>query len=629
MRFPSSSPVALDWPKAASEQWAQLVVRSRRLEASVGRGDAFEGMLAKLRAMASTGKFGGLRELLRRRIAARALTWLWLEGDPLVLRLFNSTMLDALVDAQKPRLTRITFLQLVQLYFREFDCLDAREGQSSAGLRKALEEHLFWQLAEIPASRYATGRPDAISALKREAHWLIGADGPRELATRTRSDGKELSVAFAQLGLSGFDVGRYGDVCRAHFYLQRLRELSVGQWDEVFDELLKSSVAKSPFEGDLRIGHAALELLIDRAGTDPGDAWQSFILGLAGDPRISSRAASYQEWWRPIGEERIQRVRGWLSKEDLRLFLQAVDQYGKEAGKVDLQRMFPARKVFLEGLFKQGLIRSTRLMLGRVAHDSVRRILSSEVKTNFARMDGPMADKAVIYLDCGNFHLIEGSHSFKIWVYLALPSTSLLSYDKSSFTHAELTVGIAQQYRMQHSGLPYEAVAHLGNWQKRVFEFLANNGIGLDIEKMLTARDYRNYRAMHGLPVVDRRIPPHRSSDDVGAAKANVQAPVSDSTSTRVEPRSPAPDLVAEESRVEAEVSPLAGLSEFELKVLQHLADHPGQKIRRAAIDLGVNSLEVNRVVYGPLKKFCTQDRDYGWSVNEEVMDALEKYPEG
>ena len=76
-------------------------------------------------------------------------------------------------------------------------------------------------------------------------------------------------------------------------------------------------------------------------------------------------------------------------------------------------------------------------------------------------------------------------------------------------------------------------------------------------------------------------------------------------------------------------MSPLAGLSEFELKVLQHLADEPGQKIRRAAIDLGVNSLEVNRVVYGPLKKFCTQDRDYGWSVNEEVMDALDKHPEG
>src|SRR5690606_33067965 len=115
-----------------------------------------------------------------------------------------------------------------------------------------------------------------------------------------------------------------------------------------FEELQKQSVAKAPFEGTRRIGHVALEILIDRSGQEASEAWQEFIINLAGDPRIASSALNYREWWQPLGEERIQKVRGWLSKEDLRLFLRAVEQYGIEAQNDELQRMFPARKIFLE-----------------------------------------------------------------------------------------------------------------------------------------------------------------------------------------------------------------------------------------------------------------------------------------
>lgn len=101
---------------------------------------------------------------------------------------------------------------------------------------------------------------------------------------------------------------------------------------------LKPSVSKAPFEGDRCIGHAALEILIDRTGQEPSDVWQTFILNLAGDPRISSAATNYRQWWQPLsGEARIQKVRGWLSKEDLRLFLQAVEQYGIQSHNDELQ----------------------------------------------------------------------------------------------------------------------------------------------------------------------------------------------------------------------------------------------------------------------------------------------------
>ncbi|MHA6962500.1 EH signature domain-containing protein [Zobellella denitrificans] len=474
------------------------MTRASQMESESGRNDTFEQMVVLLRNIASTGRFDSLPQLLKRRVTARALSWLWLNNDNLGNRLLNPRLLETLIKAQAPRLTRITLQQLAQLYFRRFDQLNEREG-----LRELLEYILLEQLKKLPAPKIENLRTDPLQTLKEQGYWLLTLQGPRQLVEQVQEQGSELGETFNALGLQGFDDGRYGDICRAHFYLETLRNLSVGKWASVMDELLKPSVSKAPFEGNRRIGHAALEILIDRAGQEPGDTWQNFILNLAGDPRIARTASNYREWWQPLGEERIQKVRGWLSKEDLRLFLQAVEQYGIESGKQDLQRMFPARKRFLEGLFRLKLIRHTRLLLGSKARLSVRRILGKEVQTSFASMDGQMSDKAVIYLDCGDFHLVEGSHSFKIWVYLAPPSDNLRSYERNSFTYHELTKNIPVKYRNQYPGLPYDAITHQPHiWQNKVFVFLANNGIGLDIEQLLDERDYNIQLRRYGIPMV-------------------------------------------------------------------------------------------------------------------------------
>ncbi len=501
MRLPPYELPRVDWPVRYMERWAVLVEKAARMESATGQSDAFERMLAVLRNMASTGRFDGLAELLKRRLAARALTWLWLNDEVIASRLLNLRLMEALLEAQQPRLTRMTLQQLAQLYFRRFDLLDEREG-----LRQLLEQSLKEQLQKLPASRFDGERADPLVTLKQNGSWLLGLEGPSRLAEQVRRAGRELGETFAQMGLQGFDDGRYGDVCRAHFYLETLRNLTVGEWDPVMDELLKPSVSKAPYEGNRRIGHAALEVLIDRAGQEPGDAWQNFILNMAGDPRIASSAPNYREWWLPLGEARIQKVRGWLSKEDLRLFLQAVEQYGLETDNQELQRMFPARKLFLEGLFKLKLIRNTRLLLGGRAQLSVKRILGKEVKTSFAKMDGQMNDKAVIYLDCGDFHLVEGSHSFKIWVYLAAPGEALRSYERNTFSHSDLITTIPATYRRLYPSLPYEAIVHTPHtWQSKVFQFLADNGIELDIEQLLSKQDYKLQLAKFGIPVVNPR----------------------------------------------------------------------------------------------------------------------------
>lgn len=645
MRLPPVEWPSTGWSSHQFERWTGLVAKAARLEKSTGNNDAFERVLAMLRNMASTGRFDGLPELLRRRLTARALSWLWLNDEVIASRLLNPRLLGALLEAQQPRLTRMTLQQLAQLYFRRFDQLDEREG-----LRELLEQSLLQQLEKMPPPKIQSSLADPLVTLKREGHWLLGLDGPSRLAERVRQKGHELGETFNELGLQGFDDGRFGDICRAHFYLETLRNLPLGASDPVLDELLKPSVAKAPFEGSRRIGHVALEILIDRAGQEPGEVWQNFILNLAGDPRISSNASNYREWWHPLGEARIQKVRGWLSKEDLRLFLQAVEQFGIETQNSDLQRMFPARKLFLEGLFKLKLIRNTRLLLGGKAQQSVKRILGADVKTSFARMDGQMNDKAVIYLDCGDFHLVEGSHSFKIWVYLAAPGETLRSYERNSFSHYDLTTTIPDTYRRLYPGLPQDAFTHHPPlaWQNKVFTFLANNGIELDIEQLLSRGDYQLSLRKFGIPEVKRKRPAPPVSTMPKAALSNAHEVQGSKTP---EPR--AAHLGAEgagEARVvtpkaESPVTPfgavkptahsksvshatdttrIPGLSTFALRVLWYFVDNPGDKVRYAANVLGVEAREINQLLYGPLKGMCIQDQLHGWTVADEIREALQ-----
>lgn len=687
MRLPHIDNRPATWPAPVIEGWIGLTERAKRMKARVGGSDAFEQVLKKWRDMASTGRFEELPALLRRRMGARALTWLWLNDERLGSRLLSVRMLDLLVEVQQPRLTRLTLIQLIQLYFRQFDRLDERDKQSE-GLLERLQQHLHDQLDRMPEPKQPLFARDVLSVLKREGRWLLDLNGPLALVRRVREQGRELGEAFLTYGLEGFDTGRYADICRAHFYLETLRGLQPGEWDPVLDELLKPSVSKAPYENGKRIGHVALEILIDRAADDPGESWQSFMLNLAGDPRIASSATNYREWWKPLGEARISKVRGWLSKEDLRLFLQAVEQYGIETQKDDLQRMFPARKLFLEGLFKLKLIRNTRLLLGTKAQLAVKKILGSEVKTSFARMDGQMADKAVIYLDCGDFYLVEGSHSFKIWVYLAAPGELLRSYDKSTFTHSDLTIVIPGQYKKIYPGLPYDAFVHTPNsWQSKVFQFLADNGISLDIEQLLSKHDYRAYLAKFGMPVVNARkvqVPPAAPLSPVTTPPERMvqqelepswadHAPVQRSQPAQTAPshvpqsdkskatKSAAPSVarsIREQNRAIAEsgsssrsglppgaysraaidlkgakrneteanlMREVGRLSGPALKVLRYFASNPGDKARYAANVLEIDTREINQLLHGPLKNLCKQDAAFGWSVLPEVDAMLDQ----
>jgi hypothetical protein len=401
-----------------------------------------------------------------------------------------------------------------------------------------------------------------------------------------------LEDALFKFGLKGFDSGRYADVCRAHYYIEKLHEIDEQEWSPVFDELLHHDVSKAPYGNHgKRIGHAALEVLIDRV-MEASEAWQDFMLSLAGDPRVSSRVKSYREWWAPLGEQRVEKVRGWFAKQDLRLFLQALEQYGETTDNAELKRMFPARKTFLEGLFRLKMIKNTRLMLGSKAEYSVRKILKNELKVNYIKLDGQLSDKAVIYLDCGDFYLIEGSHSFKLWVYLAPPSHKHLSYEVASLSHFDLTNMVPKAYKKENPSLEYTSIVHSpSTWQNKVFEFLAENGISLDVEALLSKEDYRRYVARFGLPVVrpaKRHVvrPSREASSDAGADRKESHS---------------------NDGRAHNVLSPLA------IQILLYLHRHPDSKARDISRHLGLPLKAINHVLYLDLKGYCIQVSNFNW----------------
>ena len=315
----------------------------------------------------------------------------------------------------------------------------------------------------------------------------------------------------------------------------------------------------------------------------------SFILGVAGDPRIASSARNYQRWWRPLGEDRIAKVRGWLSKADLKLFLQAVEEFGRQHNNDELKRMFPARKRFLEGLDDLGLIRTTRLMLGARAETAISRILDSEVTTSFAKLPD-MSEKAVIYLDCGEFHIIEGSHSFRIWTYLAPPSRSLTTYDRSTFSHRDLVKAIPREYEEANASLEYSSVVHNNRWQYNVLSFLADNGIQIEYENLFSKTDYQHFKRAFGLPRVrrgrkHRAIPQARTHADI----ANV----------------------------------IRGLGKIDTDILTFLMRAPGSRAKDVAGALGVSPTDVNRRLYGNLRTMCEQDARHRWTLLDSTCEAL------
>lgn len=508
MKLPSLSEIQLaEWPGDTFQQWKE-VIEQVRSEGSGTQSARFYERVDEIKAWVRDG--GSATEFisfLEDRLSLRAMTWLWLNDESIRSRLLRTDVLEYL----KQRvgwLGRLITIQLMSLYLKFYDQLESL-GQHTAGFLQALKDLLKKQLEYFSIrkrKRNQTTVKNLFDAFVEHQDILLADNAVLETVDYAAQRNLDLQDLFDQLGLKGFDTGHFAEQCRYVFYIKKIEGLAEGQWDSVLVEIQRRSVFNAAYDGQKRLGHVVMQLLIDKVTERPTDEWLGVLLEIAGDPRISNTASNFRKWWQPLGEQRISRVRSWLAKEDLRLFLEAVEAYGMSSNDEGLQRMFPARKRFLEGLFEQGIIRNARLMLGARAAEFVNSNISKESKISYIPLTG-MTDTAVIYLDCGDFYLIQGSHSFKIWLYLAKPTDLFDAYDsRMRLTRSDLTHGVLQSYKDKYPGWPYKDITHHENtWRNEVVEFLYDNGIKIDLEKIMNREDYEYYLGRFGQPYLRKR----------------------------------------------------------------------------------------------------------------------------
>lgn len=347
-------------------------------------------------------------------------------------------------------------------------------------------------------------RQSVLSILANNPLPIFSLDGPKALVSWSRDCGVDLVDGFERNGLNDFCEGRFFTLSRYLYYLEELRAIPVGSNHQILEEITDKKVYLSPGDGVPHLGHEILSILIDRS-SDSGlsDEWMRVIMDIAGDPRVPESSPGHRLWWSRLGQERIKLMRGWLSKLDLKLFLKVLHDYGNSSNDVDLQRMYPARKRFLEGLIDQGLVTNSRLFINPSAERFLKRGYKKEDLPEYAIVND--SKRSMIYLRVGQLHMIEGSHSFKLWIFPKLPAASkILNYHQMNYTPADLSSEIDSEYSKEfgRKSVKPATIIHSPvnfSWQHKAITYLKRQGVNIDIEKLFSQQDYVKYIRLKGL----------------------------------------------------------------------------------------------------------------------------------
>jgi hypothetical protein len=147
--------------------------------------------------------------------------------------------------------------------------------------------------------------------------------------------------------------------------------------------------------------------------------------------------------------------------------------------------MFPKRRIFLEGLLRQKLIRGARLFISDYADNYLKRNYVLEELPSYANVSDQHT--SIIYLKLDKAHIVEGSHMHKFWIYRdILENTPPNNYKETRFSRQALS-------NIKSESVPW-CTSHGGFWQAKIISQLDEMGISIDPELVLDDDDYRQYR---------------------------------------------------------------------------------------------------------------------------------------
>ena len=297
--------------------------------------------------------------------------------------------------------------------------------------------------------------------------------------------------------------GRFLTIAKNIYYIEQLKSIPLNQPHNLLLEVQKKTVYESTYDESYLVGHKVLEILISRAENSKiDDSWLNAIMSIAGDPRIPKDHPLFQKWWSLLDRHLHNIVIGWLSKLDLRLFLEALENFSNLPGKEELHRMFPSRKRFLEGLDYKKLIANTRLYLSKSAERYLKSNYKPEHLPAYSMVEN--GTKSLIHVQFVNnqAHMIEGSHSCYLWIYRQLHSSAVVfDYGRNSVLYSELTSILNQNMTEKNC----EAVAQIthtpvnSRWQKNAIEALRRLGVNISPQDVLSPEDYRSFKRKFGI----------------------------------------------------------------------------------------------------------------------------------
>lgn len=469
------------WPDDLADEWRAAAERADDLGRRAGTGRRFEKLLGEARALLQDRRHDEVVTRAADRLFARAVAVLWAEETQLAQRSMTPPVVRA-VAAPAAGASRQTTITLVSLLLAHYDLLDD------------WHEGLFEAAAAAVDGAVHTCRRrehrDIVEVVRESGRFVTHVDGARALAQELVTSGTTPETHPDARALCGNDQGRFARTLRNSYYLEQIAAA-----DHTTDghQFLADATARATRlrrdENDRRFGIAVLEALLDKPDSRvPSRTWVEAVVAVGGDPRHEQHP-TWREWWAHVRQELRERAVRWMSGADLRAFLAAVDRYGVESGNADLQRMFPQRQRFLLGLYESGLVRSTRLVLGDDIRATVRRVTHLGLY-DVPRFADPKRDTAIVFVDCGDFHLVEGSHNFKLHVFLGEPEPLLIDPLRRSFTRDDLTKVVPYRHQQRHGERTFDAWSHQGSaWLWHALDFLRDGGVSLDESALVTPND--------------------------------------------------------------------------------------------------------------------------------------------
>lgn len=482
-----------EWQEHQFATMRQATKALERLTQHAGfTSDAFEESRERLEACGYSQS--AVENEVVESVDVRAFTYLLSISEAFFRNIEFSDSLFGCLTKVNQQLSRLSLLHLIEGYLKNYESIRSSEE------RVRLEKFIIDQLAYFNNERFKGSFRELASASRN----LFNIEGPNYVASTAVEKGIDLDVCLKQLGLLSYKATPFVRHCRFIYYISTLETIPVGEDHQVIAELSKKQVYESQYSESRLIGHKVIEILITRSkGEHISDVWQSLILIIAGDPRVSKTAKSYQRWWRLIDEDLIDQMRAWLSKFDLKLFLQALEDSAKKLGQSEVRRMFHSRKEFMEGLLKQELLENSRLFLSNSAESYIRREYKEGDLTDFA-LSGS-TDTSVLYLKVGRVHMIEGSHNFRLHLMDELPTKlGILDYSRKNFYKGLEGKSPDYAYRIEYGEnkfkLNYFHTRHDAHkrWQIKALNHLKKMGVNVQASECLSPDAYRKYRREYG-----------------------------------------------------------------------------------------------------------------------------------